>query len=182
MKTVLSAIVFITFAVSGSGCGLLFTNVKPVDEKSKNYRIAELDKENQDWVKLEPTTNNGSGPAQSSDISDIAYQSKQTSSIISLNSACRIQAASDSLDMITHELTLGVTDISQHEQKNIEVSGLPALQTTLQGKLGGEPMAMQTVVLKKESCTYDMIYVSRPNHFAEQQADFSHFVTSLHLK
>ena len=189
MQRVFSVILFISFTVLstvlGSGCGLLFTTVKPVDEKSKNYRVADLSKDNLDWTRLEPSASDSSpasAPAESSDLTDVAYQSKQTASIISLNSACRLKAGPDSLAVISHELILGVTEVSQHDEKNIDVSGMPALETTLQGKLNGEPIAMKTVVLKKEACTYDLIYVARPAHFLAQQADFSHFVSSLHLK
>ena len=39
----------------GAGCSVLVGNIKPVDQKSDDYKVLNLNKDNADWVKLEAT-------------------------------------------------------------------------------------------------------------------------------
>ncbi len=99
-----------TLLMTGSGCGLLFGNIKPVSEKSHEYEVADLHKMSNDWTKLPPAeekqaskledaaNSSTSTPLDASgtenenlDVSDISYQSEKTASIISLTSTCRPQ-------------------------------------------------------------------------------------------
>ncbi len=101
----------LSLLVSGSGCGLLFGNIKPVSEKSHEYEVADLHKLNADWTQLPPaeekqaakledassvTASADTSGAESDtlDVSDISYQSEKTASIISLTSTCRPQIKS----------------------------------------------------------------------------------------
>ncbi len=173
-----------------SGCGLLVGNVKPVDEKSEDYRVLDLRNHNSDWTRLEPAAANPNidkGEAKdtfSSEVSDVSYQSKKTASIISLNSACRGSRASEeqSLKEFSQQLLLGMTNVTQRVEKEIQVQQVPALETTVEGKLNGEHVAIRTVVLKKDECVYDLMFVARPEHFPTQEPDFTRFVSSLKLK
>src|SRR5689334_22833806 len=81
-------ITLIFAAMVFSSCSVLVGNVKPVDEKSENYGVADLSKENADWVRVEGEKSAKSAETNT-EVADVAFQSKQTASIISLNSACR---------------------------------------------------------------------------------------------
>lgn len=158
-----------------SGCGLLIGNVNPIDEKSNSYHIFDISKESKDWVKLEGSTSEGP---------DVAFQSKKSASIISLNSACRPSFATTHKDLssFTSLLILGISDIVARTEKNLTLQNNPALETTIEGKLNGEPVTLQTVVTKIGNCLYDVTLVSRPSHFAQDSETFAHFVTSLKLR
>ena len=169
-----------------SGCSILIGNVKPVEEKSENYRVADLSRMNPDWTRLSgPATSEPESAAASNDSSaDLAYQSKQTSSIISLNSSCRPGKGdqSETLQEFSRLLFLGITEVSQKDERNAEVDHAPALQTTLEGKLNGESTKLRTVVVRKSGCVYDLMYIARPDRFPEREEDFTHFVSSLKLR
>jgi len=168
-----------------SGCGVLFGNIKPVEEKSESYHIEDLSKQDPDWIKLDAAQEQALDPETTTnpDISDVAFQSKKTSSIISLNSACRkVSPPNQDLQSFTRELFLGISDVTVHDEYPFQVQNSPALQTTIRGKMGDEQMMLRAVVLHRNFCTYDLMYVARPEHFTEQEQFFSQFVQSLRLK
>ena len=162
-----------------SGCGVLIGNVKPVEDKSNAYRVADLQVLKADWRKLESSLKEA-GAAE--DVSDVAFQSKTTSSIISLNSACRPGGDQRSLKEISRLLFLGLSQSSAPEEQTLEVERVPALQTTVEGRLNNEPVRLRTVVLRKGECVYDLMYVARPEQFDKQLGDFTHFVSSLRIR
>jgi hypothetical protein len=173
--------------LASSGCGLLFGNVKPVDEKSDDYGVLDLSKNSSEWAKLDPKTSNPEAKdadSRSTEVSDVAFQSKKTASIISLNSSCNpeVQNPDKDLRSFTNLLFLGITDITLRDERTMNFQNSPALQTTLRGKLNGEEMMLRTVVLRKRNCLYDLMYVARPAHFLENEPDFSRFASSLKLK
>jgi hypothetical protein len=180
-----------------SGCSVVVGNVRPLEEKSTEYGVMDLSRSNSDWKKLDPVkaaAQSESGKAQDvspTEVSDVAYQSSSTASIISLDSACRQHGDSKSsrakgsgpdLKTLTDLLLLGITDVTLREERGLEVQKTPALETTIQGKLNGEPMEIRTVVLKRQNCVYDLVYMSRPQYFERHLNDFAHFVASLRLR
>lgn len=191
-----------------SGCSLLIGNVRPLDEKAVNYSISDLSKKNPNWKKLE--SSNSSGPlekkkspsqptlpsesgsttstndlsSESDELSDIAFQSSVTASIISLNSACRKGRDHDQSDLktLTRLLFLGILEIKIQEEKMISLQGIDGLQTTVTGNLNQEEMMLQTIVFKKKECLFDLLFLSRPHHYHSDIGIFNEFVASLQLK
>jgi len=190
-----------------SGCSLMRAvlpfDVGPVDDKSQVYGVLDLAREDPDWVKLDPKAVAGDAPskdAQKTQSTDIAFQSKNTGSIITLNSSCRdtldsgglIETADEvELRNLTRSLTMGFTDISLREEKQIQIQDLPALETTVVGQLPENPekdpikrvpMTLRAVVLRKGSCTYDLVYIARPKQFIKNEQSFTRFVNSLRFR
>lgn len=171
-----------------SGCGVLVGNVRPMDQKSESYGVDDLSEKNPDWTKLDPQSVNSTPQGQdpettSTEVSDVTYQSKSTASIISLNSACRTgRDENKDLRTLTNVLLLGASDVTLRDEKPLTLQNTPALQTTLLGKINGERVMLRTVVLKRQACVYDMVYVARPSTFQLHEGDFDHFVASLRLK
>lgn len=162
-------------------CSVLVGNVKPVAEKSDEYKVLKLSKVNSDW-KLLPQE--ASEEPEKDKNSDVAYQSTKTSSIISLNTACRpnIETDNRSLSSYSNMLFLGVTHVKSRVEKEYIHDGIPALETTLHGNLNEEEMKLKTVVIKKADCLYDLMYISRPKYFDSEEKVFSEFANSLKLK
>ena len=167
-----------------SSCSTIIGNVKPVDEKSDHYSIIDLSKESKDWKRLD-SSDLGQKTAdqnETTDQGDITYQSVKTSAVVSVNTACRDnQKISKSLETISRQLLLGITDVTQNDQKEIKLSGVNALQTTIQGQISGEKTKIRAVVLTHQGCVYDLMYVSKPDRFAVHEADFARFISSLQL-
>ena len=188
--------VFILFGMFFlSGCSLFFGNIKPTEERSTTYGIEDLSLANHDWVKVTPESiarSSGEAPNESADptgetqgIADAAFQSKKTASIISINSVCRGDSETgrvEPLRSLTRELLLGVSDISLQEEKDLVVAKKPALETTVRGKIDGEEMVLMAVVLQQDRCVYDLMYVSRPQHFEQGLGEFRRFSASLKFK
>ena len=170
-----------------TSCSTLVGNVKPVDQKSRSYLVTEL--QGDPWVKLDPaslvseTKVDTKSDTYSSEITDLTFQSNKTAAIISLNSACRKGRKEEAnLKLVTHELLLGITDVTLRADKETKIENTPALITTIQGNLGGQTTKIRTVVLSRGECTYDLMYVSSPDRFTIHEEDFNRFVSSLKLR
>ena len=172
----------ITFIVSSAGCGLLIGNVKPVDEKSDHYSFLDISKVDQEWKRINAITVDPG--REDTDASDLAFQSKKTASIISVNSACRIQGQSAQQDLkeLTRELLFGIADVTDRQEREIEIDRQKGLETTIQGRLNGEAVKLRAIVIRKSQCAYDLTYVSRPEHFAAQESVFSRFIEAFRMR
>src|SRR4051794_12663581 len=80
---------FLIVLLHHTGCSLFLGSIKPAEEKSNSYEILDLSKNDSQWIRLEPQE--GTEPSPNG-ASDVAYQSKKTASIISINSACKSYA------------------------------------------------------------------------------------------
>ena len=174
-------------ALTLSGCSLFFGNIKPLDEKSANYEVIDLSTIDPNWIIIHSKPLEDEKEERKSDPgsqADTAYQSKKTASIVSINSACLQESIEETKDLktLTQRLLLGITDISRHEQKSLIIAGSPALETIVQGRLDGEEMTLKTVVIEKDHCTYDLMYIARPRYFSSELPLFSKFITSLKIK
>jgi hypothetical protein len=168
-----------------TGCSLFFGNIRPVEEKSKHYHVIDLSQKSEEWEKLENQSSTTAEIPEQGSVSDTAFQSNQTAAIISLNSACKqyeSKQPQQSLKKLSSELFLGITDVTFLEEKELVIQGVPALETTIRGQLSGEDTQLRAVVLQKQNCVYDLMYIARPEKFEKNLRDFSRFVSSLSLK
>jgi hypothetical protein len=173
----------ITLSGTLSGCSVFFGNVK-VEEKSNAYGILDLSKKDPEWSPLESDTIHDPTAMPLSGVPDVSYQSNKTAAIISINSACKNYPddRKEDLSALTHELLMGISDILYFQEKPLVVNDIPALQTTIEGKLNQETMKLQTVVIRHGRCVYDLLYVTRPGKFNTDEETFSSFVSSLKFK
>ncbi|MCM0605693.1 MAG: hypothetical protein KA715_06345 [Xanthomonadaceae bacterium] len=173
---------------SVSACGILIGNVKPVAEKSETYGILDLTNEDPDWSRVDSVQPQQleSDAKDDGSITDVSFQSKKTASTITLNSTCRdsLRLRSQSLSSYTKSLFLGLSNIDYKEEKETLMikRGVPALQTTVRGKLNNEPVMLRAIVFKNDNCLYDLLYVARPQFFKTQEAVFKRFSESLTLR
>jgi hypothetical protein len=185
-----SICITLVFSFLASGCGLLLGNIRPVDEKSDQYGVADLAKENPKiWTKLTPAQEGGDShdpEVTTTEVPDVAFQSTRTAAVISINSSCRpttdAQADPGDLRALASQLTYGITDTSRRTERNLTLQSIPALETDLQGRMNGNDISLKAIVLKKSTCVYDLLYMAPPAHFADNEPDFDHFVASLRLK
>lgn len=163
-----------------SGCGVLIGNTKPVETKADDYGITDLSANDSKWIKLPSNEND----LQSTDISDTAFQARDTGAIISINSACRTQKSPGAISLreSSQLLVMGMTDITYEERKDIAVQNRPALETTIEGKMNAQPTKIRTVVVQKNDCLFDLMYIARPEVFVRHEDEFRRFLLSLRLK
>ncbi|MBY0470345.1 hypothetical protein K2X30_04190 [bacterium] len=166
------------------GCSLFFGNIQPTSKKADSYDV--LDLTGMGWQHLASASSAKleEGEEKETNLgSDRSYQSKKTGNTISINSTCRPSTEYNGrkTEELTKALLLGITHVNSREEQNIKISEITALQTTIHGKLSGEPVKIRTVVLKKQECVYDLMYISRPEKFNTELPTFTQFVSSLRL-
>jgi len=165
-----------------SGCATLVGTVPPIEERARGYAFEAPSAASPDWQLIEEPDQEGG--RQDSDASDVAWQSSRTASVISLTSACRRSendTETPSLEELTDRLFQGVTDVLRRESRKRIQSGIPALETTVEGRLSGEAVRMCAVVLHADRCTYDAMLIGRPDRVGADAVAFQRFVDSLHL-
>ena len=177
------AFVFAGVLAGTSGCTTLVGNVSPVDQKSVNYNILNLETENPSvWVKL-PADSRLTSKTESAEASDVVYQSRDEDSIISLNSACReIPASEDRLPGVAQELTLGFREVRDVEEKWVPVNDRRAYRKTMTGNLEGRITRLRVAIVASGNCVYDFSYISTPENFVTHEPDFERFLRSLKFK
>ena len=47
--------------------------------------------------------------------------------------------------------------LTGRDERPLQIQNIPALETTIEGKLNGEPTRIRAVVVKKQSCVYDLM-------------------------
>ncbi|MCO5142278.1 MAG: hypothetical protein M9962_04215, partial [Oligoflexia bacterium] len=111
---------------------------------------------------------------------DMAYENPETGAIISLNSICR-KYQSSSLESLTNNLVRGIANRKTLETKSVKISNIDALESKFSGVVDGINLTIETVVLKKESCTYDFIFVVATDKVGSSIQEFKNFVASFRV-
>jgi len=102
---------------------------------------------------------------------DIAWTLPDDGHSIAVNSTC--QSYEDApLPVLTRHLLVGFTDPQLLGQQTAMLDGREALHSRCQAKLDGVPVELQMVVMKKNGCVYDFMYVSPAGRFDERSGDF----------
>jgi hypothetical protein len=173
----------LTLGVLFMGCGTLIGNVGPVDEKSSTYSVSDLTKADPDWEKLPEKKDS----RPTSERPDVSYQSKTTSSMISVISSCRPtnrmpeKSGKEDLHSLSNPLFMGASETSQRQEEDLVVQGVPALQTTFSGRINKDEVVIRAVVLRYQTCVYHLLYSSRPPTFSQNEKVFSSFVSSFRV-
>ncbi|MGE3261726.1 MAG: hypothetical protein AB7K68_08115 [Bacteriovoracia bacterium] len=152
-----------------SSCALLFPD--RTAPKSRDYTVTPPPSP---WHKLATADDPSSTDAMKA---DVAYENPDSGAIISLNSICRKYSPS-SLEILTNNLVRGISNREVMKREEISLAGAPALDTTFSGLVDNVPLNIRTVVLIKNSCTYDFIYVTVPKREEKNGPAFDTFLAS----
>lgn len=162
-----------------TGCSVLIGNIKPSTEKASLYTYQAPSERDPDWFRTQEQ--NAEAGTDSAEKSDVVFQHRVTHGIISINSTCRPRDEKRESDLksFTNLLLMGVQNIGERTERPITVDREPALETSLRGALQGQTMQFQTVVLRHQSCLFDLMYLAQPQHFEAKKAAFADLVKSL---
>ena len=110
---------------------------------------------------------------------DLAFWNKKLGSTITVNSTCNKdnKEVKYSLKALSDSLLLGISDKELIHREEIAVDGEKALESVYRGKLDKTSVKINTVVLKKGNCFYDLSYASSPDGFEAGIAEFREFVS-----
>lgn len=155
--------------LTATSCAVLFPD--RTAPKSSDYRVASPAAP---WHKLVVDKEGATVEAMKA---DLAYENPETGSIISLNSLCR-KYTDESLEDLTNNLVRGIGKRQQLRRTETKVDGADALDSLFEGEMDNVRLNIRTVVLKKNECTYDFIYVSIPKREGASAQAFESFLAS----
>ncbi len=180
-----TTVVFLSLATH-TGCSvskLLVGQVDPVDLKSNSIQITPVELLDPHWKRIEVSTDQ-----TPNDTPDRAWQSAITTSVISLNSACRQinDEAQNFSEMEPREITTDLLsqwrDLEHKTEREFMISGFPAFETTAEGIYYNRKRKFQTVIVKTPTCVYDLIFLSPIKSFPQDLVTFQKFRDKLIIK
>jgi hypothetical protein len=105
----------------------------------------------------------------------LAFRDDAAEVSVALNGRCGLDGDDVPLEALTHHLFLHFTDATLVAQQRFELAGRAALRTELTAALDGVPMHYVVVVLKKNNCVYDFMFVNPAGRQSGTEA-FERFV------
>lgn len=111
------------------------------------------------------------------DVSDaaLAFRDEPNGAVIALGARCGQDAEDVPLAALTKHLFIHFTERNITAQETFPFDGREALRTTLDAKLDGVEKRFEIVVLKKDGCVYDWMYIAEPARFESGIAAFRGF-------
>ena len=97
---------------------------------------------------------------------DLAFANKADGSTLLVNSSCDKTEDTPAIALTWH-LLIGMTEQNIISQKPFAVSGREGLETTAEAKIDGVKRKFRMLVLKKNSCVYDIVLSTSPKKFEE---------------
>ncbi len=152
-----------------SSCSLLFPD--RTAPKSSSYLVTPPP---EPWKKLHVGDDANSTETLQA---DIAYENPDTGAMISLSTLCR-KYNTTSLRELSLSLVRGIDDRQVRKEEERLISGVHALDTTYEGLVDKVHLLIHTVVLVKDYCTYDFIYVAVPSREKNSAETFEQFIQS----
>ena len=96
---------------------------------------------------------------------DHAWFNADLDASIYADSNCGNRFVDGTLDAVSTHLTTGVTTGAPLRDEHLTLANRDALLRVSDGGIDGVAMRIGSVVMNKDSCTYDLVYVAPPDHF-----------------
>ena len=109
---------------------------------------------------------------------DYAWFSPALSGAIYTDSSCGQRFEDKPLDNLLDHLTSGITSDAPLRQEELTLDGRAAMLRVSSGQLDGLAVQVGAVVLKKNGCIYDMLYIAPPASFEDGWGDFVSVISS----
>ena len=126
-----------------------------------------VDPPNNHWVELPPT------PA------DRAWRNPKQESTIYVNSNCGQYFEDRLLKDSLLSLTRGLPIVDTILTEEMRIANRKALFQIIDSELDGVPVRLAMVVVSKNNCLYDFLYIAPPKYFSEGIAHFMNTAQSL---
>jgi hypothetical protein len=110
---------------------------------------------------------------------DLAFRDDAHDGSVLFDVRCRNRDDDAPLAILTEHLIMGTTAREFESQRVFPFDGREAMRSILRAKLDGVPLQYDILVMKKDGCLYDLVYVAPPDRFAEGDADFDRFALGL---
>ncbi|HEY7655191.1 MAG TPA: hypothetical protein VIG07_20440 [Methylomirabilota bacterium] len=113
---------------------------------------------------------------------DLALQSEAAPGGMLVDATCGGRELSRPLDVLTRHLTFGLTKRDIVENGTIKVAGHDAAHSVVRGVADGRDVTVEAMVLRREPCVHDFLYVAPTGAFAAGRPVFRALVESFALE
>jgi hypothetical protein len=110
----------------------------------------------------------------------LAFRDEAHGASVLVDARCNPDEANTPLVALTEQLLMGTTERSFSAEETIPFDGREARHSVLTAKLDGVQMGYDVYVLKKDACTYDLVYVAPLDTFALGSRAFEGFALGFH--
>lgn len=107
---------------------------------------------------------------------DKAWYNAALSATIYADSNCGVRFEDGELSELATHLTFGIARGEPLEERGLVVDGREGLLRIVRGSLDGVAVQIAALVLKKDRCVYDMVYVAPPSVFDQGMPTFEAMV------
>jgi hypothetical protein len=76
------------------------------------------------------------------------------------------------LDILTRHLFFGFKNVEVLQQASQALNGVPALETVARARLDGREVQLQSYVVQRNGCIYDMVYFANPQDYSQGAPSF----------
>lgn len=105
----------------------------------------------------------------------ITFHNDGLKATISTDAFCGASFEDLPLKILTGQMFAGVTKRSIIKEEEFLLDGRGALRTIAAGETDGVPLKFDSVIIKKNNCTIDLIYISPPENYSGGVSDFEIF-------
>lgn len=110
----------------------------------------------------------------------VAFYNDKAGATISTDAFCKSSFEDLPLATLTAHLFKGVDKYTVVSKKELDLNGRGALRTVASGEVDGVPLKFDTVVLKKNFCTFDFMLVTPSGGYERVVKDFEEFYKGFH--
>jgi hypothetical protein len=82
------------------------------------------------------------------------------------------------LPSLVRHLYFGLRQVRQLRQEEVVLDGATGLDTVVTGSVEGTPVQIRSVVIRRNDCLYDILYVAPPDAFPARDVDFDAFLSN----
>ena len=110
---------------------------------------------------------------------DKVWQSSKTGSTIAVNSLCK-NTEDPSFENLKKNILAGFENLKVDKTENITFDEREAQKMKISGTTDSVPVTINLLIFKKNSCSYDIAYIARTNHYEKEKLIYEKFLEGFH--
>lgn len=109
-----------------------------------------------------------------SDGADLTLRDTRSSATMAVSASC--PGETGPLPSLVRHLFFGLRDVRQLRHGSITLDGAAGVDTMVTGRLDGVPVQVRSVVIRRNGCLYDLLFLAHPDTFGSQSETFDAFL------
>lgn len=108
---------------------------------------------------------------------DLVLRDTRSAARMAVAARCPAQETGPLPALVRH-LHFGLRQVERLRQEEVVLDGAAGLDTIVTGSWEGASVQIRSVVIRRNGCLYDLLYVAPPDTFEVRSADFDAFLKS----